>query len=68
MDNDQQIDMGCEIQKFCVSFVTCIVADYGIKKVKDSWNMHTIPGKEKIKLNDYSSRITHSNNKYINNK
>ena len=36
--------MSCEIQKFCVSFVACAVANHGLKIVIMSWNSHTIPG------------------------
>ena len=45
MDNDQIIDMDCNVQKFCVSYVCCHIAAYGIQTVVDSWNSHTIPGK-----------------------
>lgn len=44
MDNDQVINMGCEVQKFCVSSVSCSVAKFGIDVVVKSWNAHTIPG------------------------
>ena len=44
LDNNQMIDMLCGIQKFCVSFVACTVANHGLKIVKMSWNAHTIPG------------------------
>ena len=44
LDNNQMIDMLCEIQKFCVSFVACAVANHGLKIVIMSWNAHTIPG------------------------
>ena len=37
-------NMGCEVQKFCVSGVSCIVAKFGIDIVVKSWNAHTIPG------------------------
>ena len=43
LDNSQRIDMSCEIQKFCVSFVACAVANHGLKIVM-SWNSHAIPG------------------------
>ena len=44
LDNNQMIGMSCEIQKFCVSFVTCTVANHRLKIVIISWNAHTIPG------------------------
>ena len=36
--------MECEVQKYCVSFVSCAVAGYGINVVAQSWNNHSIPG------------------------
>jgi hypothetical protein len=44
MENNEVIDMNCEVQKFCVSFVSCYVSDYGMKILVSSWNAHTIPG------------------------
>ena len=44
LDNNQMIDMSCEIQNFCVSFVACTVANHGIKIVIMSWNAHIMPG------------------------
>ena len=44
LDNSQRIDMPCEIQKFCVSFVACAVDNHGFKIVIMSWNSHTIAG------------------------
>ncbi|XP_066930020.1 uncharacterized protein [Clytia hemisphaerica] len=47
MDNNGSINMACEVQKFCVSFVSCAVSGYGINVVAKSWNQHTIPGRGK---------------------
>ena len=44
LDNNQMIYMSYEIQKFCVLFVACAVANHGLKIVIMSWNAHTIPG------------------------
>ena len=38
------IDMSCEIQKFCVSFVGCAVANNGLKIVIMYWNAHIMQG------------------------
>ena len=44
LDNNQMIDMSCEIQKLSVSFVACALANHGLKIVIISWNAHAIPG------------------------
>ena len=44
LNNNQMIDMSCEVQKFCVSFVACTVANHALKIVIMSWNAHTVPG------------------------
>ena len=44
MDKDQLIDMNCVMPKFCVSYVACLVAEFGLEKVVSSWNEHAIPG------------------------
>ena len=36
--------MSCEVQKFCVSFVACAVANHALKIVIMSWNALTVPG------------------------
>ena len=38
------IDMSCEIQKLCVSFVACAVVNHGLKIVIMSGNSHIIAG------------------------
>ena len=43
LDSNQMINMSCEIQKLCVSFVACAVASHGLK-IGMSWNAHAIPG------------------------
>ena len=45
MDNAREIDMENEAFRFCVSFVSCIVANHGLQIVILSWNQHPIPGK-----------------------
>ena len=39
------IDMSNDTTKFCVSWVTCKVSNYGLPKFVLSWNHHTIPSK-----------------------
>ena len=43
LDSNQMINMSCEIQKLCVSFVACAVASHGLE-IGMSWNAHAIPG------------------------
>lgn len=37
------IDMSNQVTKFCVSWVTCGVSNYGLGKFIDAWNKHPIP-------------------------
>lgn len=46
MENDEEIDMGDEVTKFCVSWVTIRVMDNAIQTFIQSWNHHRIPGPE----------------------
>jgi len=48
LDNSNRIDMENEVHKFCVSFVTVKVTEFGIGKVMLAWNEHVIPGKKII--------------------
>ncbi|XP_066926470.1 uncharacterized protein [Clytia hemisphaerica] len=45
MDNTLQIDMENDAFKFCVSEVSCRVANYGLNVVISSWNQHPISGR-----------------------
>ena len=38
------IDMSNDNDKFAVSWITCIVANEGIKLFVDAWNHHVVPG------------------------
>ena len=44
MENNDEINMGEEVTKFCVSCVTIQVMDSGIKYFIEAWNSHRIPG------------------------
>ena len=36
--------MNDDVHKFCVSTVSCLVAEFGLNKVVQMWNSHSIPG------------------------
>ena len=38
-----EIDMNVDVHKFCVSAVSCLVAEFGLNKVVQTWNSHSIP-------------------------
>jgi len=42
MDNNEQFDIDNQIDKFCVSRLSCLVASVGMKTCIDSWNFHPI--------------------------
>jgi len=42
-----KIDMGNEVTKFCVSWVSCRVANHGLVKFAEYWNCHSIPSKRR---------------------
>ena len=44
MDNNNIINLVEQTEKFFPSFVTCLVANFGMKKVEDSLGTHRIPG------------------------
>ena len=44
MDSNMEIDMNVDVHKFCVSAVSCLVAAFGLNKVVQTWNSHSIPG------------------------
>ena len=44
MDNNMEIDMNVDVHKFCVSAVSCLVAELGLNKVVQTWNFHSTPG------------------------
>lgn len=43
MDNDEEIDLGSNLVKFCVSAVTQEVAKVGMKRMIMAWNAHSLP-------------------------
>ena len=44
MDNNIEIDMNVNIHKFCVSVVSCLVAEFRLNKVVQTWNSSSISG------------------------
>ena len=44
MDNNMEIDMNVDVHKFCVSVVSCLVAEFALNKVVQTWNSCSIPG------------------------
>ena len=62
MDNAREIDMENEEFRFCVSFVSRIVANHGLQIVILSWNQHPIPGK----INCTVYTVFKSGNKFTN--
>ena len=39
-----EIDTNLDVNKFCVSVVSCLVTGFGLNKVVQTWNSHSIPG------------------------
>ena len=46
MENNEEINMGDEITKFCVSWVTISIMTNAIRSFIQAWNCHRIPGPE----------------------
>ena len=44
-ESNSVFDMENETDKFCVSWVSCQFASYGLQFCIKSWNSHPIPGK-----------------------
>ena len=43
MENNGEIDMNCEVTKFCVSFVSIMVVSEPTSQFISAWNMHRVP-------------------------
>ena len=43
-----KIDMGNEVTRFCISWVSCNVSRYGLTNLVQSWNNHRIPSKATV--------------------
>ena len=54
IDNNMEIDMNVDVHKFCVSAVSCLVAEFGLNKLVQTWNSHSIPS---IHLFDQEKKI-----------
>ena len=52
-ENNSVFDMENETDKFCVSWVSCQVAPYGLQVCRRSWNNHPIPGKLDVMKSDF---------------
>ena len=52
-ENNSVFDMENETDKFCVSWVSCQVAFYGLQVCIISWNNHPIPGKLDVMKSDF---------------
>ena len=44
MDNNMEIDVNVDVHKFCVSVVSCLVPEFALNKVVQTWNSCSIPG------------------------
>ena len=44
MDNNLEIYMNVDVHKFCVSAISCLVAELGLNKVVQTWSSHSTPG------------------------
>ena len=45
LDNRKLFDMENMVHRYCVSWVTCKVAESGLQTCIASWNEHPIPGR-----------------------
>ena len=52
-ENNSVFDMENETDKFCVSWVSCQAAFYGLQVCIKSWNNHPIPGKLEVMKSDF---------------
>ena len=57
-ENNSVFDMANETDKFCVSWVSCQVASYGLQVCIRSWNSHPIPGKLDVMKSDFFLELT----------
>ena len=39
-----EIDMNVDVHKFCVSVISCLVGEFALNKVVQTWNYRSIPG------------------------
>ena len=44
MDNNLEIYMNVDVHKFCVSAISCLVAELGLNKVVQTWSSHSTTG------------------------
>ena len=55
-ENNSVFDMENETDKFCVSWVSCQVASYGLQVFIKSLNSHPIPSKLDVMKSDFFLR------------
>ena len=68
MENREKLNMGNDVTRFCVSWVTIRVMQSGIERFVAAWNSHRIPGPEggiPNELASRNSRVTQLNPSYI---
>ena len=58
MDNNMEIDMNVFVHKFWVSSVSGLATEFGLNKVVQTWNSHSIPG---IHLFDHEKNVVSLN-------
>ena len=61
MENMDEIDMADETTKFCTSQLGVALANIGMSRIIDAWNVHPIPSKLKVTLSKFISQIMLSN-------
>ena len=44
MDNNIETDMNVDVHIFWFSAVSCLVDEFGLNKVVQTWNFHSTPG------------------------
>ena len=59
MENREKLNMGDDVTRLCVSWVTIRVMQSGIERFFAAWNSHRIPGPEGGIPNELASRNSH---------
>ena len=56
-ENNSVFDMENETDKFCVSWVSCQVASFGLQVCIRSWNSHPMSGKLDVMKSDFFLKL-----------